>query len=115
MGCIGCIISILLSFLGSAPAAGRSASNPEGCVAVPERSCSYVATRSGGYEAVGNAWRVQIVRQGQVIVYTPGTPAMQPGVIQAGDRVSASTALRVRAFTPSAVAGSVRMGPGFGG
>jgi hypothetical protein len=82
----------------SASASSGSDGPSEGCRVQTGKteSCSYVATRPGGYEANGT-YRIVIERDGRSTVYdTPaedqakGNPCRDVGFILAGDRVTVS-------------------------
>ncbi len=99
------VIWLALSAVGLA---GRTATEPhasgaqpagEGCFAAVGASCSYRAHRTGGIQAVGTGWTVEIVRGNRTITIGPndwkdvaGRSVDAGRLINPGDRVTARTA-----------------------
>ena len=86
------VLFVIVGLLTPATTARHPAD--EGCVAMFGASCSYVAHRKGGVEAVGNNWSVEIVRGERHIHLGPRdlTDAVSVrDVIRPGDKVTATT------------------------
>lgn len=86
------VVSIAATIATATPAS--AALHAEGCIAVPLRHCSYVATRPGGLLASGSPWRVEIVRRGRMTMVTDWYQFNQIGGIKPGDHVSAWAGIR---------------------
>jgi hypothetical protein len=130
-------VGLATPFAGAADAAGRSRevasegdarAASEGCTVTIGQYCRYTATRSGGIEAIGNTWRVKIVRRGVEFdkLYEAWCPSRRcenvlfkiRNAIRKGDRVYVRSGDTVRhaisfADWPPAAFGYVGAGPDY--
>ncbi len=105
MSVIFFVVWLALSAVGlvgrtaAAPHAAGAQPTGEGCFAAVGASCSYRAHPTGGIQAVGTGWSVQIVRANRTITVGPndwkdvaGRSVDAGRLIEPGDRVTARTA-----------------------
>ena len=87
---------------GIAGRTGTAHAASEGCTAAAGLSCSYVARQAGGITAIGNGWRVTVIRKGKNRAITFGPAGMtdvghstlkRTNAIRPGDEVFVRTEL----------------------
>src|SRR5581483_287533 len=89
----------------------------EGCRVGPGEHCTYTVTRSAGFVASGDSWRVEINHKGQHAVWVPEswTAVAKPHVVVKGDVVSVFAADNIYGcVVPVVDGGFVDVGPGLG-